>query len=81
MGSKCAHDSGLCACEAYGRPVVEEVRGATEAGIIVSGLLPEEFEEVDHLAMGEDVKAPIWVGELLHPGDILRSSGAICGNA
>ena len=53
-----AHGSGLCACEAVGRPVVEEVRGATEGEGIVrsSGLLPEEFEEVDRLTMGEDVK-------------------------
>ena len=34
-----------CACEAYGRPVVEEVRGATEGESIVSGLLPEDFGE------------------------------------
>ena len=31
-----AHGSGLCVCEAYGRPVVE-VRGATEGESIVSG--------------------------------------------
>ena len=41
---------------ARGRAVVEEVRGATEGERIVSGLLPEEFEEVDRLAMGEDVQ-------------------------
>ena len=51
-----AHGSGLRACEAYGRPVVEEVRGATEGEGIVSGLLPEDFEELDCLAMGGDVK-------------------------
>ena len=51
-----AHGSALCACEAYGRPVVEEVRGATEGESIVSWLFPKEFEEVDRLAIGEDVK-------------------------
>ena len=25
-----SHSSGLCACQSYGRPVVEEVCGATE---------------------------------------------------
>ena len=40
----------------HGRAVVEEVRGATEGERIVSGLFPEEFEEVDCLAMGEDVQ-------------------------
>ena len=39
-----------------GRAVVEEVRGATEGERIVSGLFPEEFEEFDRLAMGEDVQ-------------------------
>ena len=48
--------SGLRACEACGRAVVEEVRGATEGERIVSGLFPEEFEEIDRLAMGEDVQ-------------------------
>ena len=51
-----AHDRGSCVCEAYDRPVVEQVSGATEGEGIVSGLLPKEFEEFDHLAMGEDVK-------------------------
>ena len=51
-----AHGCGLRACEAYGRAVVEEVRGATEGERIVSGLFPEEFEEFDRLAMGEDVQ-------------------------
>ena len=51
-----AHSCGLRACESYGRAVVEEVRGATEGERIVSGLFPEEFEEVDRLAMGEDVQ-------------------------
>ena len=51
-----AHSCGLRACEAYGRAVVEEVRGVTEDERIVSGLFPEEFEEVDHLTMGEDVQ-------------------------
>ena len=51
-----AHGCGLRACEAYGRAVVEEVRGATEGERIVSGLFPEEFEEIDRLAMGEDVQ-------------------------
>ena len=48
-----AHGGGLRACEAYDRAVVEEVRGETEGERIVSGLFPEEFEEVDCLAMGE----------------------------
>jgi len=43
---------GLC----QGRAVVEEVRGATEGEGLVSGLFPEEFEEVDRQAMGEDVE-------------------------
>ena len=51
-----AHGGGLRACEAYGRAVVEEVRSATEGENIVSGLFPEEFEEIDRLAMGEDVE-------------------------
>ena len=51
-----AHGCGLRACEAYGRVVVEEVRGATEGEHIVSELFPEEFEEIDRLAMGEDVQ-------------------------
>ena len=51
-----AHGCGLRICEAYGRPVVEEVRGAAEGERFVSGLFPEEFEEVDRLSMGEDVK-------------------------
>jgi hypothetical protein len=51
-----AHGSGLRACEAYGRSVVEGVRGATEGQRIVSGHFPEEFEEVDRLAVGEDVE-------------------------
>ena len=38
-----AHGCGLRACEAYGRAVVEEVRGATEGERIVSGLFPEEL--------------------------------------
>ena len=48
------HGCGLRACEAYGRAVLEEVRGATEGERIVSGLFPEEFEEIDRLTMGED---------------------------
>ena len=50
---KRAHGSGLCACEAYGRPVVKEVRGATESESIVSKLLLTDFEEFDRMAMGE----------------------------
>ena len=52
----CAHGSGLCACEAYGRPVVGEVRGATEDESIFCGLLAKGFEESKRLAMGESVK-------------------------
>ena len=55
-GDMRAHGSGLRVCESYGRPVVEEVLGATEGEGIVRGLFPEEFEEVDRRAMGEDVK-------------------------
>ena len=51
-----AHGCGLRACEAYGRAVVEEVRGATEGESNVSGLFPEEFEEIDRLTVGEDVQ-------------------------
>ena len=51
-----AHGGGLRACEAYGRAAVEKVRGATEGERIVSGLFTEEFEEVDRLAIGEDVE-------------------------
>ena len=50
------HGCGLRACEANSRAVGEEVRGATEGERIVSGLFPEEFEEFDRLAMGEDVQ-------------------------
>ena len=45
------HGCGLRACEAYGRAVVKEVRGATEGERIVSGLFPEEFEEIDRLTV------------------------------
>ena len=51
-----AHGCGLRTCKAHGRAVVEEVRGSTEGERIVSGLLPEDFEEFDRLAMGEDVQ-------------------------
>ena len=37
-------------------PVVEEVRGAAEGEGSVRGHFPQEFEEVDRLSMGEDVK-------------------------
>ena len=50
-----AHCCGLCTCKSHGRAVVEEVRGTTEGKRFVSGLFPEEFEEFDRLAMGEDV--------------------------
>ena len=43
-------------CKAHGRAVVEEVRGTTDGGRIVSGLFPEEFEEFDSLSRGEDVQ-------------------------
>ena len=51
-----AHGCGLRTCKDHGRAVVEEVRGTTEGKRIVSGLVPEEFEEFDRLAMGEDVQ-------------------------
>ena len=51
MAVACAH-----ARPQDGRAVVQEVRGATEGESNVSGLFPEEFEEVDRLAMGEDVE-------------------------
>ena len=51
-----AHGCGLRTCKAHGRAVVEEVRGATEGERLVSGLFPEQFEEFDCLAMGEDVQ-------------------------
>jgi hypothetical protein len=35
---------------------VEEVRCTTEGERIVSGLFPEELEEFDRLAMGEDLQ-------------------------
>jgi hypothetical protein len=35
---------------------VEDVRGATDGEGIVGGLFPEEFEEFDRPAKGEDVK-------------------------
>ena len=57
MGSHArAHGFGLRAFEAYGRPVVEEVRGAAEGEGIVRGLFSEEVKEFDLLSMGEDVK-------------------------
>ena len=49
-----AHGCGLRACEDYGRAVVEEIRGTTEGQRIVSGLFPEEFEDIDRLTVGED---------------------------
>ena len=45
-----------CAHEAYARPFVQEVRGVIECESNVSGIHPEDFEEFDCLAMGEDVK-------------------------
>ena len=51
-----AHGCGLCTCKTHGRAVVEEVRGTTEGKRIVSGLVPEEFEEFDRLGMGGDVQ-------------------------
>ena len=51
-----AHGCGLGTCKAHGRAVVEEIRGATEGERIVSGLFPEEFEEIDRLTVGEDVQ-------------------------
>ena len=51
-----AHGCGLRTCKANGRAVVEEVCGATEGERFVGGLFPEEFEEFDRLAMGEDVQ-------------------------
>ena len=50
MAVACAHASPMVA------RVVGEVRGTTEGKRIVSGLVPEEFEEFDRLAMGEDVQ-------------------------
>ena len=55
-GATCVRMAVACACGAYGREVVEEVRGATEGERVVSGLFPEAFEEIDRLAMGEDVQ-------------------------
>ena len=55
-----AHGSGLRSCKPYGRPVVEEVRGATEGESIVGGLFksPRRFREIcpPGDAMGEYVK-------------------------
>ena len=59
-GATCVRMAVACA---HARPMVarlwpfEEIRGATEGERIVSGLFPEEFEEeIDRLAMGEDVQ-------------------------
>ena len=35
------HGDGLCACETYSRPIVEEVCGATEGEGVVTGLPPK----------------------------------------
>ena len=52
-----AHGCGLRTCESNGRAVVvEEVRGATEGERIVRGLFPDEFEQFDSLAIGDDVQ-------------------------
>jgi len=54
-----AHGSGLCACEAYGRPIVEEKCGATEGEGIVSGLLPSRPKISKKLTAGPgDGSAP-----------------------
>ncbi len=55
-----AHGCGLRACEAYGRAVVKEIRGATEGERIVSGLFPEEFE-VDRLATLVTLVFPVFI--------------------
>ena len=54
-GATCVH-MVVHACKDHGRAVVEEVRGTTEGKRIVSGLVPEEFEEFDRLGMGGDVQ-------------------------
>ena len=51
-----AHGCGLRTRKAHGRAVVKEVRGTAEGKRMVSGHFPEEFEEFDRLAMGEDVQ-------------------------
>ena len=61
-GATCVRMAVVCA---HARPMVarlwkkaqrQEVRGATAGERLVSGLFPEEFEEFDRLAMGEDVQ-------------------------
>ena len=55
-GATCVLVALACAHEAYARPFVPEVRGVIECESNVSGIHPEDFEEFDCLAMGEDVK-------------------------
>ena len=53
-GATCVRMAVACA---HARPmVVEEVHGTTKGERIVRGLFPEEFEEFDRLAMGEDAQ-------------------------
>ena len=51
-----AEGSGLSACDPDGRAVVKQVFGAAPGEGFIGGLLPDGFEKLDCLAMGEDVE-------------------------
>ena len=51
-----AEGSGLSACDPDNRAVVKEVFGAAPGEGFIGGLLPDGFEEIDCLAMGEEAQ-------------------------
>ena len=51
-----AEGSGLSACYPDGGPVMKEVFGAAPGEGFIAGLLPDDFEERDCLAVGEDIE-------------------------
>ena len=53
-----AKGSGMSECDPNSRAVVKEVFGAAPGGDFTGGLLPNGVEEVDGLALGEDVEEP-----------------------
>ena len=50
-----AEGSGLSACDPDSRAVMKEVFGAAPGKGFIGGLLPDVFEELDCLAVGEDI--------------------------
>lgn len=51
-----AEGSGVSSCDPDGRAVMKEVFGAAPGEGFTGGLLPDGFEKVDCLAVGEDIE-------------------------